>query len=180
MATKPLSADTFALTFPVPWTRMCGTTISRGRMTVPDPLSPSSSEKTWTSLCKNTDFWIMAAIRAFFILLVCLLLARQAFAKNEAPCQLSKWNNGYNTFVKRHICSVTQNSLSISNWEHCIRNNGSCDRPTQSFLQPKDMDKVKGVCTSEGGVIYKENLCISRQSFTFVTLTAAAKIRIAG
>ncbi|TKS82115.1 hypothetical protein D9C73_016224 [Collichthys lucidus] len=109
----------------------------------------------------------MAVIRAFFILLVCLLLARQAFAKNEAPCQLSKWNNGYNTFVKRHICSVTQNPVNISN---CIRNNGNCDRPTQSFLQPKDVDKVKGVCTSEGGVIYKENLCISRQSFTFVTV----------
>ncbi|KAG8009711.1 hypothetical protein GBF38_004882 [Nibea albiflora] len=112
----------------------------------------------------------MAALRAFFILAVCLLFSHQTFAKNEAPCLRSKWNNGYNTFFKRHIRSGTPTSLNQNEWEKYIRNNGGCDRPTQSFLHPKDLDRVKGVCTSKGGVTHKENLCISRKPFTFVTV----------
>lgn len=112
----------------------------------------------------------MAALRAFLTLAVFLLLGRQASAKNDAPCQPSKWNNGYKTFLKRHIRSGTPTSLNQNEWETYIRNNGGCDRPTQSFLSPKDLDKVNDVCTYKGGKMLKENLCISRQSFTFVTV----------
>ncbi|XP_041799207.1 uncharacterized protein LOC121610944 [Chelmon rostratus] len=112
----------------------------------------------------------MAVLRAFLALGVCLLLGDQTLAKNDAPCQLSKWNNGYNTFVKRHIRSGTPTSLDQNEWEKYIRNNGGCDRPTQSFLKQKDLDMVKDVCTDKGGKTFKENLCISKQSFTFVTV----------
>ncbi|XP_068425629.1 angiogenin [Clinocottus analis] len=112
----------------------------------------------------------MAALGAFLPLAACLLMGAPALAKNDAPCQLSKWNNGFNTFLKRHVRAGIPSSLDQNEWESYIRNNGGCDRPTQSFLQQGDLDRVKAVCTSEGGAVYKENLCISRQPFTFVTV----------
>ncbi|XP_031155229.1 uncharacterized protein LOC116049581 [Sander lucioperca] len=112
----------------------------------------------------------MAALGAFLTLAVCLLLGHQTFAKNDAPCQLSKWNNGFSTFTKRHIRAGTPTSLDQNEWEKYIKNNGGCERPTQSFLHPSDLDRVKAVCTNKGGAVYKDNLCISRQSFTFVTV----------
>lgn len=112
----------------------------------------------------------MAPLRAFLSLAVCLLLGHRTLAKNDAPCQLTKWNNAYDTFVKRHIRSGTPATLDQNQWERYIRNNGGCDRPTQSFLHPKDLDRVKDVCTDKGGKVYKENLCISRQPFSFVTV----------
>lgn len=112
----------------------------------------------------------MAALRALLALSVCLLLGHQTFAKNDAPCQLTRWNTGYNTFVQRHIPSGTPTSLDRVEWKSYIKNNTGCGRPTQSFLNPKDLDRVRDVCTNKGGKTYKENLCISQQSFTFVTV----------
>lgn len=112
----------------------------------------------------------MAALRIFLTLAVCLLFGHQTFARNDAPCQLSKWNNGFNTFVKRHIRSGTPNSLDQNEWYNYIKNNGGCDRPTQSFLHTSELDRVKAVCTNKGGKVYKDNLCISEQPFTFVTV----------
>lgn len=112
----------------------------------------------------------MAPLRTFLTLAVCLLLGHQTFARNDAPCQRSKWNNGYDTFKRRHIREGTPMSADKNEWEMYIRNHGGCDRPTQSFLHPKDLDRVKDVCTNKGGKVYKENLCISKQLFTFVTV----------
>ncbi|KAJ0066068.1 hypothetical protein NL108_001301 [Boleophthalmus pectinirostris] len=112
----------------------------------------------------------MSALWVYLPLVACLLLGQQTCAKNEAPCQLSKWNNGYRTFLKRHIRDGTPQSLDQNEWEKYIRNNGGCDRPTQSFLSPKDLDRVKAVCSAKGGKVYKENLCISQEPFTFVTV----------
>lgn len=112
----------------------------------------------------------MAALRACLTLSISLMLAHQTFAKNDAPCQLSKWNNGYKIFLKRHIRSETPDTLDQNEWQKYIMHNGGCDRPTQSFLDKNDLEKVKAVCTNRGGKVYKENLCISRQPFTFVTV----------
>ncbi|CAB1445924.1 unnamed protein product [Pleuronectes platessa] len=114
--------------------------------------------------------WVMAALRVFLPLAICLLLGHQTFAKNDAPCQKSNRNNGFNTFVKRHIRAGLPNTLDQNEWERYIKNNGGCDRPTQSFLHPADLDRVKAVCTKAGGKTFKENLCISNQPFTFVTV----------
>ncbi|XP_033182271.1 uncharacterized protein LOC117152960 [Anabas testudineus] len=111
----------------------------------------------------------MAALRACLTLSICILLSQESFAKNDAPCQLSKWNNGYDTFIKRHIPSGTPDSLNQNDWEKFIRTKG-CSRPTQSFLSTADLERVKDVCTNRGGKVYKDNLCISRQPFTFVTV----------
>ncbi|KAF7655561.1 hypothetical protein LDENG_00054410 [Lucifuga dentata] len=112
----------------------------------------------------------MAAPGAFQSLAICLLLGHLTLAKNDAPCQPSKWNNGFKTFLTRHIRSGTPPSLDYNDWSKYIRNNGGCDRPTQSFLHPDDLDRVKAVCTNQGGKMYKENLCMSQQPFTFVTV----------
>lgn len=112
----------------------------------------------------------MATYRAFFSLAVCVLLGQQTCAKNDAPCEPSTWNNGYKTFLRRHVPSGSPRSLDHNEWEKFIRSIGGCSRPTQSFLNPDDLDEVKAVCTSGGGKVYKENLCISQQPFTFVTV----------
>ncbi|KAK2844633.1 hypothetical protein Q5P01_011292 [Channa striata] len=115
------------------------------------------------------ECWEMAALGAFLTLSICLLFCHQTLAKNDAPCLLSKWNNGFNTFVQRHLPSGTPTSLNQNEWEKFIRSKG-CNRPTQSFLHPADLERVKEVCTNRGGKVYKENLCISKQPFTFVTV----------
>ncbi|KAM7383417.1 hypothetical protein PAMP_003073 [Pampus punctatissimus] len=112
----------------------------------------------------------MAALRALLILTTASSLGHQTNAKNNTPCQLSRWNNGFNTFVKRHIRSGTPNSLDQNEWERYIKEHGGCNRPTQSFLHPDELNKVKAVCTSRGGKVYKDNLCISQQPFTFITV----------
>lgn len=111
----------------------------------------------------------MADLRSFLTLSICLLVAHQTSAKNEAPCQRSKWNNGYDTFIKRHVPTGIPSSLDQNEWKNYISNKG-CNRPTQSFLRAADLDRVRAVCTSRGGKVYKENLCISQQPFTFVTV----------
>ncbi|XP_061676160.1 uncharacterized protein LOC133500914 [Syngnathoides biaculeatus] len=112
----------------------------------------------------------MATLGFVFILAACILSAPQTRARNDAPCQRSKWNNGYNTFVRRHIRAGLPASLDLNEWRSYIKNNGGCDRPTQSFLHPKDLDRVRAVCTSSGGKTFKDNLCISREPFSFVTV----------
>ncbi|XP_013860146.1 angiogenin-2 [Austrofundulus limnaeus] len=91
-------------------------------------------------------------------------------ALNDAPCQRSKWNNAFQTFIRRHLPSGAPNSLNPDEWRKYIQSVGKCDRPTQSFLHPEDLDRVKAVCSSSGGKVYRNNLCISRQPFTFVTV----------
>ncbi|XP_077455901.1 angiogenin-2-like [Stigmatopora argus] len=106
----------------------------------------------------------------FIVAAAYILLAPRAQARNDAPCQRSKWNNGYNTFIKRHVRSGLPASLDSSEWRNYIKNNGGCDRPTQSFLDPKDLDRIRAVCSNRGGKTYKDNLCISQEPFSFVTV----------
>lgn len=112
----------------------------------------------------------MAALGAFLTLSVCLLLANQTLAKNDAPCQRSRSTKGHNNFLQRHVPPGTPTSLDRTQWKNYIMNKTGCGRPTQSFLDPKDLQRVNEVCTNKGGERYKDNLCISRQSFTFVTV----------
>lgn len=112
----------------------------------------------------------MVASLSYFTLVVCLLFGQQISAKNEAPCQLSKWKNGFRTFLKRHVRDGTPRSADQNEWEKYIRNNGGCDRPTQSFLGTDDLERIKAVCSNSGGKVYKGNLCISKEPFSFVTV----------
>lgn len=112
----------------------------------------------------------MAAPRALLSLTVCLLLGHQTFAKNDAPCQLSKRRSGYQTFLQRHLPPGTPSSLDRSDWGKYLKTSGACKRPTQSFLHPQDQDRVISVCSNRGGRVYKDNLCISKEPFKFVTV----------
>ncbi|MEQ2235977.1 hypothetical protein ILYODFUR_007775 [Ilyodon furcidens] len=112
----------------------------------------------------------MAAYTVFLSIAACLLFAQSTSVRNDAPCQPSKWNNGYRTFIRRHLPPGTPTSLDQNQWEKFIKSLGGCDRPTQSFLHPDELEKVQSVCTSRGGKMLKENLCISKQPFTFVTV----------
>ncbi|XP_059196099.1 uncharacterized protein LOC131976895 [Centropristis striata] len=112
----------------------------------------------------------MAALKVFLTLSVCLLLAHQTSARSDAPCQRSTYYKGYKNFIERHVRAGIPNSLNQNEWEKYIRNHGGCSRPTQSFLPESDLDRVNAVCSTKGGVVYKDNLCISRDSFKFVTV----------
>ncbi|MEQ2190747.1 hypothetical protein XENOCAPTIV_007887 [Xenoophorus captivus] len=112
----------------------------------------------------------MAAYTVFLSIAACLLFAQSTSVRNDAPCQPSKRNNGYTTFIRRHLPPGTPTSLDQNQWEKFIKSLGGCDRPTQSFLHPDELEKVQSVCTSRGGKMLKENLCISKQPFTFVTV----------
>lgn len=112
----------------------------------------------------------MFAPGLFFTVSYCLLLGSQAFVRNEAPCQRARSNKGYKTFLQRHLPAGTPTSLDWEDWKNYIKDKTGCGRPTQSFLNPGDLDRVREVCTGKGGKTYKDNLCISDRAFTFVTV----------
>uniref|UniRef100_A0A3Q0RIK6 Si:dkey-237j11.3 n=1 Tax=Amphilophus citrinellus TaxID=61819 RepID=A0A3Q0RIK6_AMPCI len=112
----------------------------------------------------------MAELRVYLSLAVCLFLAHQTAARNDAPCQLSTFKRGFKTFMDRHVRPGTPTSLNQDDWWSYLKTIGDCSRPTQSFLDPKELDRVKAVCSNKGGKTYKDNLCISQQPFTFVTV----------
>lgn len=114
--------------------------------------------------------WRMFAPGLFFAVSFSLLLGSRSFVRNEAPCQRARSNKGYKTFLQRHLPPGTPTSLDREEWKNYIKSKTGCGRPTQSFLNPKDLDRVREVCTGKGGKAYKENLCISEQAFTFVTV----------
>lgn len=118
----------------------------------------------------QTSGTMAARLGDFLVLSACLLLACQTWARNEAPCQHSRWNKGFNTFLQRHLLPGTPTSLDQNQWKRYILNKTGCGRPTQSFLNPNDLARVKEVCSKGGGERYKDNLCISRQPFTFITV----------
>ncbi|XP_056458371.1 uncharacterized protein LOC130392003 [Gadus chalcogrammus] len=103
-----------------------------------------------------------------------LWLCHISLAKNDAPCQRSRWNNAYDTFLRRHVPSGTPSGNDQNAWKEYISSKG-CDRPTQSFLDPGDLERVKAVCSDRGGQQLKENLCISRERFSFVTVRSEPK-----
>lgn len=111
----------------------------------------------------------MAAYTLYLHIAVCLLFAWPASARNSAPCQPSRWNKDNQVFIGRHLPLDAPTSLDQNEWEKFLKSR-TCDRPTQSFLKPDDLEKVQAVCTSRGGKALKDNLCISKQPFTFVTV----------
>uniref|UniRef100_A0AAY4AHQ1 Uncharacterized protein n=1 Tax=Denticeps clupeoides TaxID=299321 RepID=A0AAY4AHQ1_9TELE len=54
-------------------------------------------------------------------------------------------------------------------WETFLRKSKFCHRPTQSFLPDSERERVNAVCAS-GGKLYKGNLCISKEPFSFITV----------
>ncbi|XP_010883120.2 angiogenin [Esox lucius] len=107
-----------------------------------------------------------------FPLVISLLLGSQGIKgySNNEPCQKSRCNNCHNQFLHKHVRPGTPTTTDRNAWEKYLRENNDCKRPTQSFLNPNDRERVDAVCSSSGGKTYKGNLCISRSPFKFLTV----------
>ncbi|KAJ8005051.1 hypothetical protein DPEC_G00142640 [Dallia pectoralis] len=105
-------------------------------------------------------------------LVICLLLGNLGVRSysNNKPCQKSRCNNCHNQFLYKHVRPGTPTTTDRNAWEKYLRENSDCKRPTQSFLNPNDRDRVEAICSSSGGKTFSGNLCISRSPFTFLTV----------
>nr|XP_046156983.1 angiogenin [Oncorhynchus gorbuscha] len=103
---------------------------------------------------------------------ICLLLGNLGVSgySNVEPCQRSRCNNCHEKFLYRHVRPNTPLTTDRNAWEKYLREKNDCSRPTQSFLHPKDRERVDAVCSSSGGKRYQGNLCISQSPFTFLTV----------
>ena len=98
-----------------------------------------------------------------------LWLCHLSLATNNTPCQPSVWNNAYNIFLRRHVPSRMPSGVNQNDWQWFIDSLG-WDRPTQSFLNHSDLQRVMEVCSDQGGQRLEGNLCISLQPFSFITV----------
>lgn len=103
---------------------------------------------------------------------LCLHLALvSATDHNLQPCMPAAYQGAHNTFINRHVHAGTPEGTDNDAWEAFLKNNSFCNRPVQSFFPYGDMQRINDVCSPAGGKIYRRNLCISKASFSFVTLT---------
>lgn len=86
------------------------------------------------------------------------------------PCMPSDVPQAYDIFLKRHLTADQPDSLDQNQWQRFIEKHRLCHRPTQSFLRPEDKHQVLDVCSSTGGRVLRDNLCISGQKFSFITV----------
>ncbi|XDV39989.1 hypothetical protein PO909_009155 [Leuciscus waleckii] len=93
------------------------------------------------------------------------------------PCTEAENKNGHNTFLKRHVRNDTPTDLKKENWKVFINKIGTWNRPVQSFFAFGEKNNVTAVCSS-GGKMYKGNLCISKKSFSFITVNIDCKNKI--
>ncbi|KAF7708427.1 hypothetical protein HF521_017484 [Silurus meridionalis] len=89
---------------------------------------------------------------------------------NEKPCMRAKHNNAHATFLKRHLPDGVPKTWDQNVWNALLRQIKTCGRPTQSFFHENDRERVNAVCTKAGGKQHSDNLCISKEKFSFVTV----------
>ncbi|KAG7335874.1 hypothetical protein KOW79_000567 [Hemibagrus wyckioides] len=89
---------------------------------------------------------------------------------NQTPCMRAKYNNAHATFLKRHLPDGVPKTWDQNVWNALLRQIKTCGRPTQSFFYENDRERVNRVCTKAGGKQYSNNLCISKEKFSFVTV----------
>uniref|UniRef100_A0AAY4C532 Ribonuclease A-domain domain-containing protein n=1 Tax=Denticeps clupeoides TaxID=299321 RepID=A0AAY4C532_9TELE len=105
----------------------------------------------------------------FLAFLSHISLASEADVRSPEPCMLTKHNQAHNTFLKRHVAEGAPSTDDQNGWETFLRKSKFCHRPTQSFLPDSERERVNAVCAS-GGKLYKGNLCISKEPFSFITV----------
>ncbi|XP_078143213.1 uncharacterized protein LOC144541922 [Centroberyx gerrardi] len=110
----------------------------------------------------------MKLLSALLSVSVCLFI--HLAGANWAPCQPAEFTYGYSVFLKRHLSSDTPDNLNYNDWEAYLKRQTDCDRSLQSFLSPPDRDKVEDVCTPTAGKQQRENYCISKNKFTFISV----------
>lgn len=93
------------------------------------------------------------------------------------PCTEAENNNGYNTFLSRHLRKGIPTDLDKKKWQKFITKLDSWKRKKQSFFRFTESKRVVAVCSS-GGKMYKGNLCISKKIFSFITVNIDSKNKI--
>ncbi|XP_076145801.1 uncharacterized protein LOC143127999 [Alosa pseudoharengus] len=94
---------------------------------------------------------------------------------NPLPCMKNLDNNAYNRFKNKHILDSNFNIADKIEWSKYLYEKGLCGRvPVQSFFQRNDEGKVKYICEGQG-FVYKDNLCVSQETFTVIHVTSDAK-----
>lgn len=117
----------------------------------------------------------MAALRCFILLAACILIGQQASAHNDVPCQPSINNNAHDTFLRHHAPPGSPTTNDQNSWQEFIRDKKLCNRPIQSFIPNEERARLIAVCSAAGGKVYNRNLCISKEDFTFFTVTVDKK-----
>ncbi|XP_042596631.1 uncharacterized protein LOC122139958 [Cyprinus carpio] len=93
------------------------------------------------------------------------------------PCTEAENENGYNTFLKRHVRNDIPTDLNKENWKKFINRIRTWNRTIQSFFPFSEKDNVEAVCSS-GGKMFESNLCISKKPFSFITIKIDSKKKI--
>lgn len=114
------------------------------------------------------------------ILLTSVLSFCSSLDINPKPCMRGKHNNAHATFLKRHLPDGVPNTWDQNVWNTLLRQIKTCGRPTQSFFYESDRERVNAVCTKAGGKQHSDNLCISKEKFSFVTVRVNVKEGLCG
>lgn len=104
------------------------------------------------------------------VLLTSVLSLCSSVDVNPKPCMRAKHNNAHASFLKKHLPSGVPKTWDQNVWNALLRQIKTCGRPTQSFFHEDDREHVNAVCTKAGGKQLRDNLCISKEKFSFVTV----------
>lgn len=91
--------------------------------------------------------------------------------KSFYPCNNTSKLDSYTQFLYNHVHSGTPETLDQNKWQAFIKKIGTCNRTTQSFIPFDRKEQVNNVCSPSGGKAYDRNLCISKQTFFFTTVS---------
>ncbi|XP_049923776.1 uncharacterized protein LOC126404539 [Epinephelus moara] len=108
------------------------------------------------------------------ILLIAVMLTLSVVDGNNQPCLWNPNNNAYNQFVRRHIIQEPFNRLSWVDWQNYIRRHRLRNRPRQSFIEGRDVGRVRYICNGGGYPILPPqpgNLCMSSSTLLVYDLT---------
>ncbi|KAK9960676.1 hypothetical protein ABG768_008520 [Culter alburnus] len=111
----------------------------------------------------------MLSFMVIFNLILHTCLSDLDMLHPSQPCTEAENNNGYNTFLSRHLRKGIPTDLDKKKWQKFITKLDSWKRKKQSFFRFSESKSVIAVCSS-GGKMYKGNLCISKKSFSFFTV----------
>jgi len=114
----------------------------------------------------------MLKMLSFMVILTVVLhtcLSELDILHPSQPCTEVENQNAYNTFLSRHLRKDIPTDLNKKKWQKFITKLNSWKRKKQSFFRFTESKSVIAVCSS-GGKMYKDNLCISKQSISFFTV----------
>lgn len=111
-------------------------------------------------------------IRSVFLFWTLLAnkLATSFSQKSFFPCVYSARTEAYQEFLFKHVRPDAPKTLDQNQWQAFIKQIGTCFRPVQSFISYTLKQQVDNICSPSGGKIYIDNLCVSKQEFSFTTV----------